>query len=458
MKLQNRYIYLITASLILLSFGVTVFLYWQQNQSPINQVQTPETYNATPESAQIIINEENLTPEELTTIPIYINSTTPLKNFTLNIEFNNNLLEFDSITIPNTSPFDNILDRELINDEDPQYTLKMTAEKTSGTANQIGTDIHIADFKVIPHIDEEQSETTAYITINSDTTIFTATEDVYEPTTNPLFTISNETTDPDQTTLTLEDKDLTLNKLTSLDIDLDTPEIINSVDVVLTYNPSYIEITRLEESDDFEYYPETIYNETDQQIIIRAENEEGIDGSLGSILVASLNITPIKVTSSTDISFEFTIDSTDDSNVTNEQGEDILDKTIDRSYVISETSSEIDCFNPCDFSFQCPGDTECQEINEQTICIDLGCSDKSECECPEGGPDGYTSSNTGGSTASLSETTTTTDLFPATVDASPTPAPQKPNLPDAGTQDITLIFLIIGITILSTGSFLYLKK
>jgi LPXTG-motif cell wall-anchored protein len=134
------------------------------------------------------------------------------------------------------------------------------------------------------------------------------------------------------------------------------------------------------------------------------------------------------------------------------------------------------CFETCEFSFQCSGELECLEVGDEYLCVNNQCPTNSACDCtqeaevnvvaeepeptstptptPTSTPEPEESSNyladSGGIGGASSSAILTTD---PPVAEEPVYSPQ---LPDAGTQELTLIILIAGL--LSSGLGLAWRK
>lgn len=111
-----------------------------------------------------------------------------------------------------------------------------------------------------------------------------------------------------------------------------------------------------------------------------------------------------------------------------------------------------ECYQSCEFTFQCSGMLECMTIENSKICVNNRCPNSSTCVC-----DGTTEIQDESSKSAVTVSPT----------PQPTSAPEdsevytqeedyNPSLPAAGTQNLSILISILGILGLASG--IVLKK
>jgi len=89
------------------------------------------------------------------------------------------------------------------------------------------------------------------------------------------------------------------------------------------------------------------------------------------------------------------------------------------------------CWDQCNYSYQCPNNLECLEVNNVNRCVNPSCRQETDCTCSE-----YTPSPS------------PTPLIPG---ESPTPQQLPQELPEAGVLSPTLFFAIGGMILIGLG-------
>ncbi|MGI5827425.1 MAG: hypothetical protein ACOX6V_00205 [Patescibacteria group bacterium] len=140
--------------------------------------------------------------------------------------------------------------------------------------------------------------------------------------------------------------------------------------------------------------------------------------------------------------------------------ESVTTESIQRALTI------IGCYDACDYSYQCPDDLECLEIEGVKRCVNTTCPNDTACTCENVQPETSTSKVAGVFTQ---ETIEDEEEEVAGVggfmdeseeEADPTPSPTasasasktwNPKLPKAGGEEFTLLVLVMGVTLAGVG-------
>jgi len=131
---------------------------------------------------------------------------------------------------------------------------------------------------------------------------------------------------------------------------------------------------------------------------------------------------------------------------------------------------ERSCYEPCEFSYQCPSNLECLEVNEVKICVSSQCELDTTCTCKatptpepkldEAGIGGIEDQVKGLETSSDElddfNEITSSEIYTVQPTSTPTPTatPKKyevVDLPQAGSMELTLVALAIGLSLSAIG-------
>jgi hypothetical protein len=141
------------------------------------------------------------------------------------------------------------------------------------------------------------------------------------------------------TTLTLTAPDIQIvTQDSTITLELDTPDNISGVDVILNYDPSAIQIDSLNLGTLFDTTPYQNVNSTTGTISFSQVNGPGIPAFTGSGTLATINFTPL-TEGPTAVDFDFTLGDTADTNVTlHATGDDTLDAVTNLSLNIYDAA------------------------------------------------------------------------------------------------------------------------
>jgi hypothetical protein len=402
--MDKRLAYFIIAAIILISFAMTFFIYWQQSQ-PVSQ--TPEVYQAgLSGTATINIPNQDLTSEQTATVPIYLTTDTEVASVEIILEYDASILEINDTLTDETTEFTSPPTFTIDDTNTPETARQATISFNSPSQgiNTNSSQLLLANLRLTPHLPTGETTTTTplkiiytgTITDGSFASTLTATDNILEQPTNPTITITEDTT-TDATILSIEEKSLILDQEETIDITLNTPETITAANIIIEYDPTYLEISSTyTENEDFSQFSVDI-DETTGNITITANSEEGIDGTLGKITIITLNATPLDTTPSTNMTFDFTLNNPDDTNISTSSETDILTSVNNASFEIMVEEEE-------------------EEEEEEA-------------------------------------TTTITTPKPT-----PTPTPVIENLPQAGSSHMTFTLLTLGLSALLLGIIVKNKK
>lgn len=102
--------------------------------------------------------------------------------------------------------------------------------------------------------------------------------------------------------LQADKKSITVGSVFTINIQLDSPDKLLGADAVITYDPSYLKVTKLEAGSMFANYPRLLDNRDRNRVIVTGVNIEK-DQSQKGVDFAQIHFTGIKAGSTT-ISFE----------------------------------------------------------------------------------------------------------------------------------------------------------
>jgi hypothetical protein len=99
-------------------------------------------------------------------------------------------------------------------------------------------------------------------------------------------------------------------------------------------------------------------------------------------------------------------------------------------------SPSYQCWNQCDYNYQCPSDLECLEVNGVNRCVNPTCRTDSDCSCAQaqGSPSPRASASPG-----------------ITYVPGQSPPPPQRELPQAGSLSPTLLFTLGGLALVGLG-------
>ena len=131
----------------------------------------------------------------------------------------------------------------------------------------------------------------------------------------------------------------------------------------------------------------------------------------------------------------------------------VTDET--KSVETPSTNLTTSCWDTCEYSYQCPDDLECMAVEGINRCVNPSCQESKTCTCSDAETEletyVQTPVETGvGGTTTLTQTASTSAL-------SSTPAPNNqtlddsPNLPKAGSGELTLAILAVGLSLAGIG-------
>ena len=442
--MNNKYLaYAAITIITVISITATIYIYWQSTQ--LTKTPTPEVYNSNLLTGEISIEgERDLIANQPTTLPIYFTTQEDIATIVVMMEYDETVLEISDQISNESDLFDTVTASiDNISTQPTARKITITANNTTTGVNTNGTQALLGNLRAIPKLPQGETQTSTTITILYSDTIdgssmipLTSQENMLAQPTNPTYSIStNDSTN--NTTLSIEEKELILNQQDTLDITLQTQQTITKAEIILEYDPTYLEISsQYTEGTQFD---ELLLFENDQttgQLLITVQDDQGVDGSQGSITIVSLKVTPLEPTTSTRVAFDFELESQTDSNVVNITNEDILTNVKNATLTILEGETNLQCYQKCTTSTDCPGDSKCTLTNGDKICINLDCTNQSICSCPE---------------SEYQSSSNDLDSPTPTPKATITPTPIVEDLPKAGSAHITYGILALGISALLLG-------
>ncbi len=433
--MDKKIIYSIIASIVVFSFGMTMYIYWQQQQSPKDL----ETYQQGPideNTASFRFGEADLIVGETSQIPIYLDINGNENVTSVDLEMNYSTDADVNITITPGTVFNSYPIREINGSN-----IKIYAEDSNGITPQ--NNILFATLNITPN-------TSGFLTINfefnqgdtTDTNVTTSNgRDILSNVDSGSFMIDmiNDINSQTQgTVLYFEEKDLTKGDLQTIAIYVNSNQKYNSVDAVINYDTSFLNINNYQEGD-FDSYFINVKEDTSQVELNVSSTAE----LTGQNIVAYLEVTPLKE-GNTSLNLEFNQGQTTDSNVNTPTGEDILTGVINQEYNINDTgiggNSLVACYNQCDTDSDCEGTLECLNINGQNRCINPECEAEIDCICDI--------NNDSNSSSNSSINSNNKDSSNSNIN--------NTKLPQAGNEMLTVLAVIMGLLILSGG--ILLKK